>query len=162
MVDWSFILGQAWLLSNYFLFSMSKLSSSKFCHVVHCYTMQCGYMNCCFVVKALANAIMQCKQRQLTQKQFRHVLQNWLLCSHPWPNINEQCTKWKQNNYAIMHWNQFCQYLFSILRNFESNLGFLFLNSQVGQNVMPGNTFTTDKYPAKMTLFKNKIKTFNK
>ena len=31
MVHWSFILGQGWLLSNYFL-SMSKLSSSKFCH----------------------------------------------------------------------------------------------------------------------------------
>ena len=34
------------------------------------------------------------------------ILQNSLLCSHPWPNMNEQCTKWKKNNYAIMHWNQ--------------------------------------------------------
>ena len=37
--------------------------------------MQCGCMNCCFVVKAPANTIMQCKQRQLGHKQFWHVLQ---------------------------------------------------------------------------------------
>ena len=42
------------------------------------------------------------------RKQFWHVLQNLLLYSHPWPNMNEQCTKWKYNNYAIMHWNQLC------------------------------------------------------
>ena len=28
-------------------------------------------------------------------KQFWHVLQNWLLCSHTWPNMNEQYTKIK-------------------------------------------------------------------
>ena len=50
-------------------------------------------MNGCFVVKAPANAIMQRKQRQLGQKQFLYVSQNLLLRSHPWPNMNEQCTK---------------------------------------------------------------------
>ena len=69
-------------------------------------------MNCCFVVKAPLNAIMQCKQCQLRQNQFWQVLQNLLLCSHPWPNMKEQCTTWKTKNYAIMHWNQFCYIFF--------------------------------------------------
>ena len=52
-------------------------------------------MHCRFVVKAPANVIMQHKQRQLGQNQLWHVLQNWLLCSHPWPNMNEQWTTLK-------------------------------------------------------------------
>ena len=91
MVHWSFILGQGWLLSNNFC----KHVKTVFIQVLSWYTKQCGCINCCFVVKAPANAIMQHKQLQLGQNQFWHVLQNWLLCSHPWPNMNEQCTKSK-------------------------------------------------------------------
>ena len=62
-------------------------------------------------------------------KQFWHALHKWLLSSHPWPNMNNQCTIWKKNKYAIMYWNQFCYIYFSILRNFESNRGFLLCDS---------------------------------
>ena len=55
--------------------------------------------DCCFVVKAPASAIMQHKQRHLGQNQFWHVLQIWLMCSHPWPKMNEQI----KVDYTIMH-----------------------------------------------------------
>ena len=45
-------------------------------------------------------------------KPILHVLQIWLLCSHPWPNMNELCAKLKLTNYAIMRWNQFCYICF--------------------------------------------------
>ena len=61
----------------------------QICHSTQ--SIQCRWINCRFVVKAPANAIMQHKQHQLVQNQFWHVLQNWLLCSHPWPNMI-QCT----------------------------------------------------------------------
>ena len=112
MINVLLILGQGWLLSHHIC---------KTCQNYLCPSSQCSaeaWIVALFV-KALANAIMQCRQLQLGQKQFWHVLQHWLLCSHP-------CT-WKYY-YAIMHWNQFC-YIFLILRNLESNLGFLFLNS---------------------------------
>ena len=42
----------------------------------------------------------------------------WLVCSHLWPHMNEQCTKRKYNNYAIMHWYKFC-YIFFAFEKFE-------------------------------------------
>ena len=54
-----------------------------------------------------------------------HVLPKILLCSHPWPNMNDLCTKLKWTNYVIMYWNQFCYIYFFFWRNFESNRGFL-------------------------------------
>ena len=45
MVDWSFILGQGWLLSNHF------------CKAFQSFVMVCGCINFCFVVKAPANVI---------------------------------------------------------------------------------------------------------
>ena len=55
--------------ATFFVFiSMSKLSSSKFCHSTQSSADALNY--CCFVVKAPANAIMQHKQRQLRQNQF--------------------------------------------------------------------------------------------
>ena len=109
MVHWSFILGQGWLLSNNFCEACQNCLHPSFV-IVH----KAVWMHCCFIVKAPANAIMQHKQRQRGQNQFWYVLHNWLLCSHPWPNMNEQCiyTKLKQTNYAIMHWNQFCYIYF--------------------------------------------------
>ena len=86
---------------------------------------------CCFAVKARANAIMQRKQRQLGQKQFWHVLPNWLLCNHPWPNMNEQCYQMKVE-YLVCYnaLKLVVLYLFSILRNLESNrVSFFFYNS---------------------------------
>ena len=75
---------------------MSKLFSSKFlvCAViVHNAVQILGLLLCC---ETRANAIMQRKQCQLGQKQFWHVLPNWLLCSHPLPDMNDQCTKWSR------------------------------------------------------------------
>ena len=126
MVHGSFILGQGWLLSNHFCKACQNCFHPSFCH----YSIQSstdGCINCCFVVIAPANAIMQHKHRQLGQNQFWHVLQNWLLCSHPWPNMNEHCTKLKKTNLLCYHaLKSVCCYLFLILRNLESNPGFLF------------------------------------
>ena len=77
-------------------------------------------------MKAPANAIMQHKQRQLGQNQFWHVLQNWLLCSHSWPNMNEQRTKLKETNYAIMHWNKFCYIFFQFWEIWSQTLVFFY------------------------------------
>ena len=62
---------------------------------------------------------------KLGQRQFWHALQK-LLLSHPWPNMNDQCTIWKKNKYAIIHSTIFGV---SILRDLGLKLSFLFLNS---------------------------------
>ena len=83
MVHWSFILGQVWVLSKHFCKACQNCLHPSFV-IVHKAVRMHYY---CFVVIAPANAIMQHKQRQLGQSKFWHVLQNWLLCSHPWPNF---------------------------------------------------------------------------
>ena len=70
-----------------------------------------------------------CAMAKLGWRQFWHAWQKWLLSSHPWPNMGDQCTTWKKNEYAIMYWNQFCYIFFSVLRHFESNRGYLLRNS---------------------------------
>ena len=123
----SFILGQGWLLSN------------RFCKACQNCLRPSGAADAWIVAllwKLPQNATMQRKQCQLGQKQFWHVSQNWSLCSHPWPNMNEQCTKWKYNDYAIMHWNQFC-YIFFHFEKFGVKFGFVFLLTLYsGQYVM--------------------------
>ena len=91
--------------------------------------MQCGCMNCCFVVKAPANATMQRKQRQLGQKQFLTYFTNliavqpsmakyeWTMLQMKVENIMLSCTE-------ISFHRSF--FYFTILRNLESNPGFLF------------------------------------
>ena len=89
--------------------------------------MQCGCLNCCLVVKVPANAIMQRKQRQLGQKTFWHGLQNWLLRSHPWPNMNEQCTNLpNESKIIIRHWNQFCYIFFQVWEIWSQTRDFFF------------------------------------
>ena len=69
-------------------------------------------MLCC--VKAPANAIMQHKQRQLGQNQFWHVLQNWLLCSHPWPKY-----EWTLYQIKVDWWMLSCTEISFFFFNFE-------------------------------------------
>ena len=88
MVHWLFILGQGWLFSNNFCKACQNCLHPSFV-IVH---------KALLLVKA--PAIMQHKQRQLGQNKFWHVLPNWMLCSHPWPNMNKQCTKLKKTNNA--------------------------------------------------------------
>ena len=81
---------------------MSKLSSSKIwvCAVQYAVRMQ---YSCCFVVKAPENAIMRRKQQELGQQQKLDVLlvQNWLLCSHPWPNMYKQCRQGRRQGVCL-------------------------------------------------------------
>ena len=100
VVHWSFTLVQGWLLSNNFCKACQNCLHLSVCHIFF-YTKQCECINCCFVVKVPANAIMQHNVANLDKTNFDMFLQNWLLCSHPWPNMNEQCTKLKKKNYAI-------------------------------------------------------------
>ena len=58
-----------------------------------------------------------------------HVLQKWLLCNHPWPNMNELCTKLKLTNYAIMRWNLFCYICFQFWEILSQTRVFLLRNS---------------------------------
>ena len=44
-----------------------------------------------------------CTTTKLGWRQFWHALQKLLLSSHPWTNMNNQCTIWKKNKYAIYH-----------------------------------------------------------
>ena len=53
-----------------------------------------------------------CAMAKLGWRQFWHALQKWLLSSHPWPNISDQCTEWKKYEYAIMYWIQLCHIFF--------------------------------------------------
>ena len=45
-----------------------------------------------------------CTMTKLGWRQVWHAVQKLLLSSHPWPNINVQCTIWKKNKYSIIHW----------------------------------------------------------
>ena len=92
------------------------------------YTKQCGCINCCFVVKTPANAITQHKQRLLGQNQFWHVLQN----CHVQPSlapIKFTMYQIEVDDKLCYHEQMFLLYLLSILRNLESNPGFLLRNS---------------------------------
>ena len=125
MVHWSFILGKGWLLSN------------NFCKACQ----NCLHLSFVIVHKAVRTHLLllcesppQCYHAAQTTptwtKPIWHVLQKIIAVhSHPWPNMNELCTKLKWTNYVIMYWNQLCYIFFQFLRNFESNRGFLLRNS---------------------------------
>ena len=102
MVHWSFILGQGWLLSNHFCKACQNClrPSFEFVHKLHELLLYCESSRKCHHAA---------QTTPIWQKLFWHVLQKSLLCSHPWPNMNEQiqCTKWMYNNYTIMHWSLF-------------------------------------------------------
>ena len=53
-----------------------------------------------------------CAMAKFGWRYFWHALQKWLLSSHPWPNISDQCTAWKKNEYAIMYRIQLCHIFF--------------------------------------------------
>ena len=89
--------------------------------------MQCGCMNCCFVVKAPANAIMQHKQRQIGQN-YCDMFYKMYCCAAIHGQIWMNNVPNKRRIILLCHHalKSVLLYLFSILRNFESNPGFLF------------------------------------
>ena len=124
MTHWSRILANRRLLSNHFCKACQNCLHLSFV-IVHKAVRLHLLLLCCESSRKCYHAA---QTTPTWTKPSWHVLQKLLLCSHPWPNMNELCTKLKFTNYTIMRWNQFC-YLFSILRNFESNPGFLLRNS---------------------------------
>ena len=89
MVHWSFILGKGWLLSNRFCKACQNCFRPSFT--------QCSAVAWIVALLWKLPQMPSCKRKYNsdfdTHKKW-HVLQNWLLC-HPWPNMNEQCSKWK-------------------------------------------------------------------
>ena len=104
-----------------------QMSSSKFCYRTQ---RSADALIFALFCKAPANAIMQRKQWQLGQKQFWHVLQTWLLCSHPWPNMNEHMNVPTERRIIMLSCTEISFAIsFFLLRNLESNSGFLFFNT---------------------------------
>ena len=63
-----------------------------------------------------------CTVTKLGWRQFWHALQNLLLSSHPWPNMNNQCMIWRQK----ICYHPLITIVFLILRDLVLNFGFLF------------------------------------
>ena len=125
MTHWSRILANRWLLSNNLCKACQNYLHPSFVFVHKAVRMHLLLL-CCESSRKCYHAA---QTMPTWTKPIWHVLQKLLLCSYPWPNMNELCTKLKLTNYAIMRWNQFCYICFLILRNFESNPGFLLRNS---------------------------------
>ena len=71
-----------------------------------------------------------CAMAKLGWRQFWHALQKWLLSSHHWPNVCDQLSHPHERKWICYHvLKSVLLYLFSILRNFESNRGYLLRNS---------------------------------
>ena len=68
-------------------------------------------------------------QIQNLDKDRRHALQKWLLSSHPWPNMNDQCTLRKKNKQKLSSTdNNFMSFLFDFERfRIESRFPFFWL-----------------------------------
>ena len=93
MVHCSFIFGHGWLHSNQFCKTCQNLFCQSWCCL------------CCLM--AFAGAFTTKQQimhphcfgyyDKTWMKTVLTLIQKWLLCSHPWPNMNDQCTIWRKN-----------------------------------------------------------------
>ena len=89
LIHYSFIFIHGWLLSNRFHNSFQFYFCPSFRHG------ELAWDLC----KALCKgAIMQHNLWQTGQEKFWYVMENSSLCSHPLPDVNDQCTKWKSSN----------------------------------------------------------------
>ena len=109
MTHWSRIFGNRWLLSNNFCKQCPKCLHPKFVICYHKAVRMHLLLLCCESSRKCYHAA---QTTSTWTKPIWHVLQKWLLCSHPWRNMNELCTKLKLTNYAIMRWNKFCYICF--------------------------------------------------
>ena len=98
LVHCSFIFGHGWLHSKQF----SKTCQNCFCPSWHCLRCVMAFVGA-FTTRQQLHAsalhchVLHCTNSKLGHRQFWHALQKWLLSSHPWPNMNDQCTIWKKN-----------------------------------------------------------------
>ena len=73
-----------------------------------------------------------CTNSKLRRRQFWHFLQTWLLSSHPWHNMNAQCTMWKKVNMLSSNDSNLMIFHFNFERfRIESRLNFPFLTHTV-------------------------------
>ena len=103
MTHWSRILANRRLLSNHFCKACQNCLHPSFV-IVHKAVRLHLLLLCCESSRKCYHAA---QTTPTWTKPSWHVLQKLLLCSHPWPNMNELCTKLKFTNYTIMRWNQF-------------------------------------------------------
>ena len=71
------------------------------------------------------HAAQTAQTQNLVKSNFDMFLKTWLLSSYPWPNMNDQYTTWKWNDWAIISYYQF----YDIIRFWEiwdKNLSFCF------------------------------------
>ena len=97
MTHWSRILANRRLLSNNFCKACQNCLHPNFV-IVHKAVRLHLLLLCCESSRKCYHAA---QTTPTWTKPSWHVLQKWLLCSHPWPNMNELCTKLKFTNYIL-------------------------------------------------------------
>ena len=106
----------------WFIFGHGWLHSNKFCKT--CRNCICPSWRCLPAHNGICGSFHNCANSKLGRRQFWHALQKWLLSSHPWPNMKDQCTLWKKNRcyqpLITILWYYF------LMRDLGQNLGFFF------------------------------------
>ena len=117
-IHWSFIFGHGWLHSNQFC----KTRQNCFCPSWRC-------LRC---MMAFAGAFTTKQQSKTWTKTVLTCFTKWLLRSHPWPNMNNQCTIWKKNKLLSSTDNNCMIFLFDFERfRIEYRFPFIFLTHAV-------------------------------
>ena len=126
-----------------------RLHSNQFCKT--CQNCFCPSWRCLCCEATIRAFAMHC---ELGRRQFWHALQKLLLSSHPWPNMNDQCTIWKKTNMLFSTWLiTIVWFFFSILRDVGLNLGFLYFKSHCIRKI----TFTSSNFGAIMYVYKRVV-----
>ena len=115
MVHWSFILDQGRLLSNHFCKALLKLSPSKFCH---------GTQSSADA--PIVPLLWKSPAMLSSSKNNAYLGKTNLTCFTKLIAVQPSMAKYEWTMYQI---KSVLLYLFSVLRNFESNRGFLLRNS---------------------------------
>ena len=99
MVHWLFIFGQGWLLCNNFCKACQNCLYPSF-EFVQCST-QCSADAWIVALSWKLPQMPSCSANDanLDKNNFDMFYEIYCCACHPWPNMNEQCTKWK---YRIM------------------------------------------------------------